>query len=556
MSVSPSQAMRAQQSRLGLPGLVRLLVARLVLAVFAFVLALALSPEGQSGAEVLGLWAALALAFLSTAVSAALMNRVQRLAAFGAVQLLADVAMVTALVHFSGSGVSAFGFLYLPITVFGAVLFDRPGAYGSALLSSAAYAATLAGSAPTMPDGAVFALWSAQTGALLMVALLASALTRELRVTGARLDASRARLFELRSLHERTVECLSSGLLTTDAERRITFFNPEAEHITGRLSQEAVGRPLDEVLPGASALASDAGASHGRMRARLQVAGPDGETRHLGIAVSVLRGEDGAAAGYVTIFQDVTSVVQMEQELRRRERLAGVGELAASIAHEIRNPLAAISGSVELLCSGVSSPQDATRLREIVLREIERLDALIRDFLRYARPVPPKLEAVALLPLLDDVARMLASGIPAGAQLEVEADPGAVALADATQLRQVLWNLVRNAFDALEGPGVVRLEASRVVGAPQEEGPGGRKPSAGGCGCVEIVVADTGRGISLAELERIFDPFYTTKPDGTGLGLPTVHRIVEGHHGALSVESQPGVGTRFRVRLAAAEPSA
>jgi two-component system sensor histidine kinase PilS (NtrC family) len=548
--------MRAQQSRLGLPGLVRLLVARLVLAVFAFVLALALSPEGQSGAEVLGLWAALALAFLSTAVSAALMNRVQRLAAFGAVQLLADVAMVTALVHFSGSGVSAFGFLYLPITVFGAVLFDRPGAYGSALLSSAAYAATLAGSAPTMPDGAAFALWSAQTGALLIVALLASALTRELRVTGARLDASRARLFELRSLHERTVECLSSGLLTTDAERRITFFNPEAEHITGRLSRDAVGRPLDEVLPGASALASDAGASHGRMRARLQVAGPDGETRHLGIAVSVLRGEDGAAAGYVTIFQDVTSVVQMEQELRRRERLAGVGELAASIAHEIRNPLAAISGSVELLCSGVSSPQDATRLREIVLREIERLDALIRDFLRYARPVPPKLEAVALLPLLDDVARMLASGVPAGAQLEVEADPGAVALADATQLRQVLWNLVRNAFDALEGPGVVRLEASRVVGAPQEEGPGGRKPSAGGCGCVEIVVADTGRGISLAELERIFDPFYTTKPDGTGLGLPTVHRIVEGHHGALSVESQPGVGTRFRVRLAAAGPSA
>jgi two-component system sensor histidine kinase PilS (NtrC family) len=540
----------------GLPGLARLLVARLVLAAFAFLLALALSPQGQSGTQVLGLWAALALAFLSTAVSAALIGRVRRLAAFAAVQVLADVAMVTALVHFSGTGVSAFGFLYLPITVFGAVLFDRPGAYGSALLSSAAYAATLAGSAAAMPEGAAFALWSAQTGALLIVALLASALTRELRVTGARLDVSRARLAELRSLHERTVECLSSGLLTTDAERRITFFNPEAEHITGRLSRDAVGRPLDEVLPGASALANDAGASHGRMRARLQLAGPGGEARHLGIAVSVLRGDDGAAAGYVTIFQDVTSVVQMEQELRRRERLAGVGELAASIAHEIRNPLAAISGSVELLSRGVPEPQDGARLREIVLREIARLDALIRDFLRYARPAPPKLEAVPLLPLLDDVARMLAPAVPAGARLEVEGDPGAVALADATQLRQVLWNLVRNAFDALEGPGVVRVEASRVVGAPQEEGTGGRKPSAGGSGCVEIVVADTGRGIPLAELERIFDPFYTTKPEGTGLGLPTVHRIVEAHHGALSVESQPGVGTRFRLRLAAAEPNA
>ena len=548
--------MPARESRVGLPGLARLLVARLVLAVFAFVLALALSPVGQSGAEVLGLWAALALAFLSTAVSAAWMSRVRRLAAFGAVQLLADVAMVTALVHFSGSGVPAFGFLYLPITVFGAVLFDRPGAYGSALLSSAAYAATLAGSATPMQDGAAFALWSAQTGALLIVALLASALTRDLRLAGARLDASRARLFQLRSLHERTVECLSSGLLTTDAVRRITFFNPEAEHITGRLSREVLGCPVDEVLPGVSALANDSGASHGRMRARLQVVGAGGEARHLGIAVSVLRGEDGAAAGYVTIFQDVTNVVQMEQELRRRERLAGVGELAASIAHEIRNPLAAISGSVELLCRGVPDPQDGARLREIVLREIERLDALIRDFLRYARPVPPKLEAVALLPLLDDVARMLASATPAGAQLEVEGDAGAIALADATQLRQVLWNLARNAFDALEGPGVVRIEASRVAGPPQEEGAGGRKPSAGGSGCVEIVVADTGRGIPLAEVERIFDPFYTTKADGTGLGLPTVHRIVEGHHGALSVESQPGVGTRFRVRLLAAEASA
>ena len=556
MTLASAQPLSSHVSRVGLPGLARLLVARLVLAAFAFVLALALSPAGRTGAQVLGLWAALALAFLSTAVSAALMSRVRRLAAFGALQLLADVAMVTALVHFSGSGVSAFGFLYLPITVFGAVLFDRPGAYGSALLSSVAYGATLTGSAATMPDGAAFALWSAQTCALLIVALLASALTRDLRVTGARLDASRARLFELRSLHERTVECLSSGLLTTDAERTITFFNPEAERILGRLAHDVVGRPLEDVLPGAAALANDDGVAHGRMRTRLRLAGPDGDARHLGIAVSVLRGEDGSAAGYVTIFQDVTNVVQMEQELRRRERLAGVGELAASIAHEIRNPLAAISGSVELLSRGVSAPQDDSRLREIVLREIGRLDALIRDFLRYARPVPPKLEPVALLPLLEEVVRMLAAAVPEGARLEVEGDAGAIALADATQLRQVLWNLVRNGVDALEGPGVVRVVASRIVGPPQEEDAGGRKPFAGGPGCVEVVVADTGRGIPASELERIFDPFYTTKPDGTGLGLPTVYRIVEAHSGTLSVESQPGVGTRFRVHLPAVSANA
>jgi two-component system sensor histidine kinase PilS (NtrC family) len=534
----------------GMRGLARLLAARLVLAVFAFVLALALSAEGRSAAEVLGPWVVLAFAFLSTAVSAAWMKRVRRLRVFGAVQLATDVAVVTALVHFSGSGISAFGFLYLPITVFGAVLFDRTGAYGSALLSSAAYAATLAWSDGAMPGGAALALWSAQTGALLIVALLASTLARELRVTGERLDVSRARFSVLRSLHERTVESLSSGLLTTDDGLRITFFNPEAERITGRSAAAALGRPLDEVLPGAGALARDAEVGQSRMRARLQLEGPGGEKRHLGIAVSILRGRDGAAGGYVAIFQDVTAVVQMEQELRRRERLAGVGELAASIAHEIRNPLAAISGSVELLRSGES--EDSARLMDIVLREIGRLDALIRDFLQYARPSAPKLEPVPLPALLDEVARMLETSLPAGAKLEREADPGAVALADPTQLRQVIWNLVRNALEALEGEGVVRLAASRLAAPPQEALAGGRKRGAEGAGSVEIVVADTGRGIALADLERIFDPFYTTKADGTGLGLPTVHRIVESHGGALQVESQPGVGTCFRVRLPAA----
>jgi two-component system sensor histidine kinase PilS (NtrC family) len=534
--------------------LARLLVARLGLAAFGVGLALAVAGEGRTEGEELGLWAVLAVAFGTTAVSAAWMGRVRRPQRFGVAQLGADVGVVTALVHFSGGGASPFGFLYLPITVFGAMLFDRRGAYGSALLASLAYGAALAFGRRT-PAEVEFALWCGHTGALLVVALLASALAREVRGPGERLDASRARLRALASLHERTVECLTSGLLTLDAAQRVSFVNPEAERIIGRDAAALLGEPLDAVLPGASALARDAEAASGRMRSRLQVPGPDGEARHLGLAVSILRGDEGAEAGHVVIFQDVSAVVRMERELRRRERLAGVGELAASIAHEIRNPLAAISGSVELLRGG-SVEADRERLMDIVLREIGRLDALIRDFLQFARPAPPKLAPVALPALLEEVAQMLATAVPPGAQLEVEADPSARALADATQLRQVLWNLARNACDALEGPGVVRLCASRVAGEPQGLGSGDRKRSREEAAAVEIVVEDTGRGIPLADLERIFDPFYTTKPDGTGLGLPTVHRIVESHGGALQVESQPGVGTRFRVRLPAAEATA
>jgi two-component system sensor histidine kinase PilS (NtrC family) len=539
----------AEPGRVGARGLARLLAVRLVLYVFAFLLALALVREGRTPLQVLGPWVVLALAFLSMAIFAVWTKRVRHTRSFGAIQLATDVAVVTALVHVSGSGISAFGFLYLPIPVLGAVLFDRVGAYGSAWLASAAFAASLVVSGPAMPDAAAFALWSAQSGALLIVALLASALARELRVTGERLDRSRARFSVLRSLHERTVESLSSGLLTTDAALQITFVNPEAERISGRTAASVLGRPLDELLPGASALVHDA--ERAPKRVRLQVAGPDGEPRHLGIAVSILRGDEAARGGYVVIFQDVTSVVKMEQELRRSSRLAGVGELAASIAHEIRNPLAAISGSVELLRSG--GGEDRAQLMGIVLREIERLDALIRDFLQYARPSAPKLQPVALPALLDDVARMLENSLPPGARLEQAAEPDAIALADPTQLRQVLWNLVRNALEALEGGGVVRLAAHRAVGTPQAESPGGRKRGAGGPACVEVVVADTGRGIAFADLERIFDPFYTTKAEGTGLGLSTVHRIIESHGGRLHVDSQPGSGTTVRVRLAAAE---
>ncbi len=531
--------------------LTRLLVARLLLAGSGVGLALALAVDGRSPAEEFGLWAVLAVAFGSTAVSAAWMNRLRRPRRFSVVQLGADVAAVSALVHFSGGGASPFGFLYLPITVFGAMLFHRRGAYGSAILSSLAYGGVLAAGSGETPGEVTFAVWCGHTGGLLLVALLASALADEVRLTGERLDDSRARLRALASLHERTVECLTSGLLTLDADARVSFVNPEGERILGTLAVDLVGRPLGDVLPGAEALAQDAEAARGRTRSRLQVPGADGETRHLGLALSILRDASGGPAGHVVIFQDVTEVVRMERELQLRSRLAGVGELAASIAHEIRNPLAAISGSVELLRGGVE-PSERERLMSIVLREIGRLDALIGDFLQYARPAPPKLERVALAPLLGEVVEMLRAAAPAEIRIEQDADPEARALGDATQLRQLVWNLVRNACDALEGSGRIHLAARRLEHPPQGVGDADRKRPREGALGVEIIVSDNGRGIAAADLERIFDPFFTTKPEGTGLGLATVHRIVESHGGALHVESPSGGGTRFRVQLPAA----
>ncbi len=556
---APSAALRGR--------LTRLMAARLGLSLGVFALALALVGAGHEGAEAAerGLYGTLAFSFLATAVYGLSMRFVERLGRFAALQLATDLAIVTSLVFFSGGVDSIFSFLYLPITVTGAILFHRGGAYASAGLASLGYGAALlatgplglaTGGRPAPPGEVALAAWGVHTGALLMVALLSSELARELRVAGERLDARTQDLALLQRLHERTVESLTSGLLTLDGEGRITSFNPEAERITGREAREVAGRRLEDVLPGASALTTDPAPPRGtRARRRLAFSPRPGVERFLGLSSSILRNEDGHPAGHVVIFQDVTEVVAMERDLRRNERLAGVGQLAADIAHEIRNPLAAISGSVEMLQGGggEEAEQERRRLMGIVLREIDRLNALITDFLQYARPAPPKPEAVALRAAVDELLEMARGRPERGVRVDVAIEPSLRVRADGTQLRQVLWNLLTNAEQAMPGGGEICIAAEPVARAAQGAAGADRNEAVGEPRGVEIRVSDTGTGIAPEDLERIFDPFFTTKTGGTGLGLATVHRIVEGNGGSLQVASQVGRGTEFRIRLPRAE---
>ncbi len=544
--------------------LAQLLAARLVLAAVVLAAALTLigvGDEGEGSAEP-GLYATVAAAFLASALFAALLAATRGGGRLGAAQLAADVGLVTALVHFSGGSESIFAFLYLPITVYAALLFGRPGAYGGSTLSALAFGALLLArhhgwltthGAPAPPGPVQLLLWGSNAGALLLVALLASMLARELDRAGRALHERTRDLRSLRWLHERTVESLTSGLVTVDTFGRITSFNPEAVRITGWASAEALGRPLERVIPGAldSVCATlDARDRHGRLRTRLRVRRQSGEEQHLGLSGSVLRHEDGTPSGHVVIFQDVTRVVEMERELRRRERLAVAGRLAASLAHEIRNPLAAISGSLQILRheaeQGRPDPE-APRLMGIVLRETERLDALITDFLAYARPGPARPRAVQVAQPVEDVRRMLESTCPPEVSVRVDVPSDLVVRADASQLRQLLWNLVRNALEAMPKGGELRL-AARPCPA-QEASEAGRNGAGEGSAWAEIEVADTGVGIAEEAIDRIFEPFFTSKPEGTGLGLATVHRIVEDNLGQLSVESSVGRGTTFRVRL-------
>jgi two-component system sensor histidine kinase PilS (NtrC family) len=286
-------------------------------------------------------------------------------------------------------------------------------------------------------------------------------------------------LEQLRTLHQRTVESLKSGLLTTDLEGRVTSFNQEAQRITGLTRAEALGRDLEEVLPGVRALRRGRRRRAGRARAHAVSRAPARACCHLGIGAYVLRDGSNAPIGEVVIFQDVTDVVAMERELRRSERLAAVGELSASIAHEIRNPLAAISGSIQVMQSnGPKRADESRRLMEIVLREVDRLDRLIGDFLQFARPGEPQIELVPLAELVGEVLEMFEASRPAKVKVECELREGLGVHADPGQLRQVLWNLLVNAAQAMAKGGVVRIEARPGARARLKTtvcGPNGRR---------------------------------------------------------------------------------
>ena len=555
-----------------------LMGARLALSLVSLGVAAALEATGwsYSPAEWRGFYGTLIFAFVATIGYGLILRRVRRVKLFAVLNIATDLVIVSALVHLSGGPDSPFAFLYLLIAVYGAILLERKGALICAVAGALLYGAViLAGQrewvppraiGPPAPAPVLLSMWVVNAGGVVLVAWLATLLSAELRRTGEALEQRTSDLSRLRTLHERTVESLMSGLLTTDLEGRITSFNSEGERITGQDRIDVLGVDVETVLPGIrdhllnDSRGIEAGtSSRGRMAYRAE-----GQAlRHLGIGAYVLQDEEAGTEGHVVIFQDVTDVVEMEANLRQSERLAALGELSASIAHEIRNPLAAISGSIEMLQGGRAGQAesiDSEQLMNIVLREVGRLNHLISDFLSYARPGPLNPETVQLQEVIADVLKMFDAARPDAVEIDLSVEDGLTVFADSGQLRQVLWNLVLNASEAMPDGGQMRVSA-RVLAErdSKEDASGGRKNQGeeeGKARWLEIAISDDGSGIPQDKLDRIFDPFFTTKQNGTGLGLATVHRIVENHGGSVRLESELGVGTTVRIRLSRAGESA
>jgi two-component system, NtrC family, sensor histidine kinase PilS len=507
--------------------LFRLLIVTILLGGTA-IMSLQLGPDGATAFQ--PLYGVVLATYFASLLFSLLLRAHRLLGALAYAQIALDVALAGTVVAVTGLTESVFVFMFSLGIVNGAILRYRRGAVVAAVLAVVTYVTLAALLSPLrpLPLERLFA----HSVAFLGIAALGAYLAEQLRSTGAQLAARESEIAEITALHESIVQSLTSGVLTLDAGGRITFLNRAGEAMTGLTPEVVAGRPAAELF-----------ADFERTpRGERDWVNRRGQRLRLGYSVFPLRAPAGKEIGSAVIFQDLTHFREMEEQVQRTERLADLGRLAAGLAHELRNPLASMSGSLELLRANASLVDEDRRLMDIVLREAERLGHLVTDFLSFARPAPPRALAVDLAEIAEDTLRVFVHDrLAAGVDVERALEP-ARAACDPDQLRQVLWNLLANAAQAC-GEAAAPRRTIRVSS--------GRE---GGAAFLEV--ADDGPGIAEAELARIFLPFHTTKPEGTGLGLATVHRIVDAHGGTVAVDSAVGRGARFRIRLPAADVGA
>jgi two-component system, NtrC family, sensor histidine kinase PilS len=446
-------------------------------------------------------------------------------------QLVLDVGISAAVVWLTGRTDSVFVFMYSLGIVNGAILLYSRGALTALALALVAHAA-IAFAPDVAKQAPQLRLLFLQASAFTVTAALASYLAEQLRRTGEVLAARESDLAEITALHEAIVQSVTSGLVTLDRQGRVTLLNRAGEQLLGLAARDVVGRPATGWL---ATIPADVA------RGETDYVSARGAALRLGYSSFRLIGRDGGGVGTALIFQDLTQLRAMEERVARSERLADLGGVAAGLAHELRNPLASMMGALELLRHAEGLGGEDRRLMEIALRESGRLGELVTQFLAFARPAPPRRVPCDLAPIVGETLDVLANdpGV-AGVRIERALAP-APAHCDPDQVRQVVWNLVLNAAHAARDAG----------GRGAAESAGGRVRVACGAdgGGAFVAVEDDGPGVAPDDRDRIFLPFFTTRQDGTGLGLATVQRIVDAHGGSVALEGAPGGGARFLVHV-------
>lgn len=373
---------------------------------------------------------------------------------------------------------------------------------------------------------------------VLVVGLLASRLS-DRRSSGEELRETAKSLANLRLLHERIIESIRSGLITTDLDGTIYTFNAAATEITGYRADDFRGGSIFKLFGDirepirVSLSAAEAGEQSPRFETDLQT--PDGFAVRIGYSISKLFSETNEASGLIVTFQDLTDIRSMEDSIRRKDRLAAVGRVAAGLAHEIRNPLGAMRGAIQVLETTAAANTPQASLMEIILKESDRLNSIITNFLNYARPAAVDFADTDVGETIREVLKLMRHSPDISDEhefIDATGEQTIVIPADAAQLKQILWNLARNAIQAMPDGGKLTVSL--------EEAESGR---------VRIKFSDTGRGMSQEQVEQLFEPFANSTTGGTGLGLSIVYQIVKDHNGAINVRSTEGVGTTITIEL-------
>ena len=459
-------------------------------------------------------------------------------------QILGDLLVVTGLVWISGGPDSSFTFLYLAAIAAGAILLGRRGALSAAGLSAVCYtilvdmmyvgALPSAGPPRQWAVAALVGNIALNIAAFAGTALLVSKASEKLGEARRDVERRKAEIGRLQALHASVLSSMSSGVLTTDLHGLVTYGNRAAAELLDLKSVDLVGRPVLELgLLDAAGWERILG-TEGEIL-RFEALRPTrGTEACFGVSASLLRDAGGRATGRILIFQNLTRLKKLEGEVRLKEKMAAVGELAAGIAHEIRNPLASISGSVQVLKGMVAPGSSELKLMDIVVTESQRLARILEDFLRYVRPRERAVEPVDAPAALRDVLTLLEHSDEISTRHTITFDidpPSAVLPADPGQLRQIFWNVARNAVAAMPSGGSLAVKARLQDGS------------------WTVSFTDQGRGMTAEERDRLFTPFAHSLPGGSGLGLAIVYRIVEEHGGRIDVETEPLHGTTVTIAL-------